>query len=82
MQNVDHSAGDFINLLQGLLRYDPASRLTAHEALKHPFLTEQSERRRWRSLVENTDSRYGSNLCLLFQKSLCAVHNVTKVPTA
>jgi dual-specificity kinase len=46
MQNVDHSAGDFIDLLQGLLRHDPASRLTAHEALKHPFLTEQSERRR------------------------------------
>ena len=45
MQNVDHSAGDFIDLLQGLLRYDPASRLTAQEALKHPFLTERSERR-------------------------------------
>jgi serine/threonine protein kinase len=46
MQNVDHSAGDFIDLLQGLLKHDPASRLTAQEALKHPFLTEKSERRR------------------------------------
>jgi serine/threonine protein kinase len=41
-----HSAGDLINLLQGLLSYDPASRLTAQEALEHPFLTERSERRR------------------------------------
>uniref|UniRef100_A0A0E0BSG5 dual-specificity kinase n=2 Tax=Oryza TaxID=4527 RepID=A0A0E0BSG5_9ORYZ len=46
MQNVDHSGGEFIDLLQGLLRYDPASRLTAQEALRHPFLRELSERRR------------------------------------
>ena len=46
MQNVDHSGGEFIDLLQGLLRYDPACRLTAQEALRHPFLREQSERRR------------------------------------
>ncbi|XP_062222870.1 serine/threonine-protein kinase AFC2-like isoform X1 [Phragmites australis] len=45
MQNVDQSAGDFIDLLQGLLKYDPASRLTAQEALAHPFLTGVSERR-------------------------------------
>jgi dual-specificity kinase len=45
MQNVDHSAGDFIHLLQGLLKYDPASRLTAQEALRHPFFTEGSEQR-------------------------------------
>uniref|UniRef100_A0A0D9XZ46 Protein kinase domain-containing protein n=1 Tax=Leersia perrieri TaxID=77586 RepID=A0A0D9XZ46_9ORYZ len=45
MQNVDHSGGEFIDLLQGLLRYDPASRLTAQEALRHPFLREQTERR-------------------------------------
>ncbi|CAL9149641.1 unnamed protein product [Musa hybrid cultivar] len=32
MQHSDHSAGDFIDLLQGLLRYDPA-------ALLHPFFT-------------------------------------------
>ncbi|XP_022856390.1 serine/threonine-protein kinase AFC1-like [Olea europaea var. sylvestris] len=37
MQHVDHSAGDLINLLQGLLRYDPAERLKAREALSHPF---------------------------------------------
>ncbi|KAG2659533.1 serine/threonine-protein kinase AFC2-like [Panicum virgatum] len=39
MQNVDQSAGDFIDLLQGLLKYDPANRLTAQEALRHPFFT-------------------------------------------
>ncbi|XP_039128119.1 serine/threonine-protein kinase AFC1-like isoform X2 [Dioscorea cayenensis subsp. rotundata] len=37
MQHVDHSAGELIDLLQGLLRYDPAERLKAHEALQHPF---------------------------------------------
>nr|CAB3450245.1 unnamed protein product [Digitaria exilis] len=46
MQNVDQSAGDFIDLLQGLLKYDPADRLTAQEALKHPFFMEGFERRR------------------------------------
>ncbi|XP_020245739.1 serine/threonine-protein kinase AFC2 isoform X2 [Asparagus officinalis] len=39
MQHVDHSAGDLIDLLQGLLKYDPANRLEAHEALRHPFFT-------------------------------------------
>ncbi|XP_061362174.1 serine/threonine-protein kinase AFC2-like isoform X3 [Gastrolobium bilobum] len=37
MQHVDHSAGDLIQLLQGLLRYDPFERLTARDALKHSF---------------------------------------------
>jgi dual-specificity kinase len=46
MQNVDQSAGDFIDLLQGLLKYDPANRLTAQEALRHSFFTEGLERRR------------------------------------
>ncbi|OEL22416.1 Serine/threonine-protein kinase AFC2 [Dichanthelium oligosanthes] len=46
MQNVDQSAGDFIDLLQGLLKYDPANRMTAQEALSHPFFTEGFERRR------------------------------------
>ncbi|KAG2652043.1 hypothetical protein PVAP13_1NG329500 [Panicum virgatum] len=46
MQNVDQSAGDFIDLLQGLLKYDPANRMTAQEALRHPFVTEGFERRR------------------------------------
>ncbi|KAJ4710983.1 Serine/threonine protein kinase [Melia azedarach] len=45
MQHVDHSAGYLIDLLQGLLRYDPSSRLTAHEALKHPFFTRDYYRR-------------------------------------
>ncbi|KAG1331386.1 Serine/threonine-protein kinase AFC3 [Cocos nucifera] len=39
MKHVDHSAGDLIDLLQGLLRYNPEERLTAHEALRHPFFT-------------------------------------------
>ncbi|XP_021743729.1 serine/threonine-protein kinase AFC2-like isoform X2 [Chenopodium quinoa] len=39
MQHVDHSAGDLIDLLQGLLHYDPTLRMTAREALRHPFLT-------------------------------------------
>eukprot|EP00261_Vitis_vinifera_P034226 XP_019075469.1 PREDICTED: serine/threonine-protein kinase AFC2 isoform X2 [Vitis vinifera] len=39
MQHVDHSAGDLIDLLQGLLRYDPSNRLTAQDALRHPFFT-------------------------------------------
>ncbi|KAG8641691.1 serine/threonine-protein kinase AFC2 isoform X2 [Manihot esculenta] len=45
MQHVDHSAGDIIDLLQGLLRYDPSNRLTAHEALRHPFFTRDHYRR-------------------------------------
>lgn len=39
MQHVDHSAGDLIDLLQGLLKYDPSERIKAREALKHPFFT-------------------------------------------
>jgi dual-specificity kinase len=39
MQHVDHSAGDLIDLVQGLLRYDPNERLKAREALGHPFFT-------------------------------------------
>ena len=39
MQHVDHSAGDLIDLLQGLLRYDPSNRLTPQDALRHPFFT-------------------------------------------
>ncbi|GFZ11995.1 LAMMER-type protein kinase AFC2 [Actinidia rufa] len=39
MQHLDHSAGDLIHLLQGLLKYDPTDRLTACEALRHPFFT-------------------------------------------
>ncbi|CAH9109881.1 unnamed protein product [Cuscuta epithymum] len=45
MQHVDHSAGDLINLLQGLLRYDPSERLTAREALRHPFFSRDHLRR-------------------------------------
>ncbi|XP_068637329.1 serine/threonine-protein kinase AFC1-like [Aristolochia californica] len=39
MQLVDHSAGDLIDLLQGLLEYDPDERLKAREALRHPIVT-------------------------------------------
>ncbi|CAN4124092.1 unnamed protein product [Withania somnifera] len=39
MQQVDHSAGDLIDLLQGLLRFDPSVRMTARDALRHPFFT-------------------------------------------
>ncbi|KAL9264095.1 Serine/threonine-protein kinase AFC2-like protein [Drosera capensis] len=45
MQHVDHSAGDLIHLLQGLLKYDPSQRLTAREALRHPFFTRDALRR-------------------------------------
>ncbi|KAG8376452.1 hypothetical protein BUALT_Bualt09G0064800 [Buddleja alternifolia] len=44
MQHVDHSAGDLIDLLQGLLRYDPLARLKAREALGHPFFTRDLRR--------------------------------------
>ncbi|KAL6507966.1 CAAX prenyl protease 1 [Orobanche gracilis] len=44
MQHVDHSAGDLIDLLQGLLRYDPADRFKAREALGHPFFTRDLRR--------------------------------------
>ncbi|KAL0805410.1 hypothetical protein Bca101_097901 [Brassica carinata] len=43
MQHVDHSAGDLIDLLLGLLRYDPTERLKAREALNHPFFTRSRE---------------------------------------
>ncbi|KAA3458247.1 serine/threonine-protein kinase AFC2 isoform X1 [Gossypium australe] len=45
MQHVDHSAGDLIHLLQGLLRYDPIDRLTAREALRHSFFSGDKFRR-------------------------------------
>lgn len=45
MQHVDHSAGDLIHLLQGLLKYDPAERMSAQEALRHPFFTRDHLRR-------------------------------------
>ncbi|KAL5711084.1 dual-specificity kinase [Ranunculus cassubicifolius] len=44
MQHVDHSAGDLIDLLQGLLRYDPMERINAREALRHPFFTRDMRR--------------------------------------
>ncbi|CAN6447468.1 unnamed protein product [Victoria cruziana] len=44
MLHVDHSAGELIDLLQGLLRYDPSERMTAREALKHPFFSREHRR--------------------------------------
>lgn len=40
MEHADHSAGSLIDLLQGLLKYEPSERLEAQEALRHPFFTE------------------------------------------
>ncbi|KAK8518065.1 hypothetical protein V6N12_017226 [Hibiscus sabdariffa] len=51
MQHVDHSAGDLIDLLQGLLRYDPAKRLTAREALRHPFFKRDHRRAKNKELA-------------------------------
>ncbi|KAF3956017.1 hypothetical protein CMV_018825 [Castanea mollissima] len=45
MEHVDHSAGDLIHLLQGLLRYDPLDRLKARDALRHPFFSRDHLRR-------------------------------------
>ncbi|KAG5379588.1 hypothetical protein IGI04_027430 [Brassica rapa subsp. trilocularis] len=54
MQHVDHSAGDLIDLLLGLLRYDPTERLKAREALNHPFFTRSREQRtRFISIMES-----------------------------
>ena len=36
-QHVDKSKTFLTDLLQGLLRFDPSERLTAREALNHPF---------------------------------------------
>jgi dual-specificity kinase len=44
MQHADHSAGLFIDLLQGLLKFEPSERLEALEALRHPFFREHSRR--------------------------------------
>jgi dual-specificity kinase len=44
MQHVDHSAGDFIDLLKRLLAYEPSARLTAEEALSHGFFTRHGNR--------------------------------------
>ncbi|CAI9094038.1 OLC1v1029682C1 [Oldenlandia corymbosa var. corymbosa] len=45
MKNADHSAGDLIRLLEGLLKFDPSQRLTAPEALRHPFFARDQYRR-------------------------------------
>ncbi|KAG0600875.1 hypothetical protein M758_11G067900 [Ceratodon purpureus] len=44
MHHVDHSGGLLIDLLQGLLKFEPSERLTAKEALKHPFFKESNRR--------------------------------------
>jgi len=43
MEHVDHSAGLLIDLLQGLLKFEPSERLKASEALSHPFFLEGSK---------------------------------------
>ncbi|GJQ99758.1 serine/threonine-protein kinase AFC1 [Tanacetum coccineum] len=54
MQHVDHSAGVLIDLLQGLLRFDPSERLKAREALRHPFFTRDIRRYGLASLIRET----------------------------
>eukprot|EP00850_Spirogloea_muscicola_P004530 SM000019S05074 [mRNA] locus=s19:737735:741346:- [translate_table: standard] len=44
MGHVEHSAGTLIDLLHGLLKFEPAERLPAKEALKHPFFKEPARR--------------------------------------
>jgi dual-specificity kinase len=44
MQHADHSAGLFIDLLQGLLKFESSECLKALEALRHPFFREDSIR--------------------------------------
>uniref|UniRef100_A0A453EZF7 Protein kinase domain-containing protein n=1 Tax=Aegilops tauschii subsp. strangulata TaxID=200361 RepID=A0A453EZF7_AEGTS len=36
-RNADHSKASLADLLYGLLRFEPSERLTAQEALDHPF---------------------------------------------
>lgn len=36
-RNADHSKVALVDLLYGLLRFEPSERLTAEEALDHPF---------------------------------------------
>ncbi|XP_059069061.1 serine/threonine-protein kinase AFC2 isoform X1 [Cryptomeria japonica] len=44
LPHVDHSVGllNLIDLLQSLLKFEPMERLTAQEALRHPFFTGDS----------------------------------------
>ncbi|XP_030464754.1 serine/threonine-protein kinase AFC3 [Syzygium oleosum] len=41
-QNADSSRSSLTNLLRGLLKYNPSERLTAHEALNHPFFKDMA----------------------------------------
>jgi dual-specificity kinase len=43
--HVDHSASELIDLIQGLLAYEPQQRTPAKEALKHPFFRESKSSR-------------------------------------
>ena len=40
MEHAYHSSGALIELLQGLLKYDPLKRLEAQESLRNPFFIE------------------------------------------
>ncbi|XP_059640339.1 serine/threonine-protein kinase AFC3 isoform X2 [Cornus florida] len=37
LQHVDYSRSSLVDLLHGLLKFDPSERLTARQALEHPF---------------------------------------------
>lgn len=41
-QNADSSRSSLTDLLRGLLKYNPSERLTAQEALKHPFFKDMA----------------------------------------
>jgi dual-specificity kinase len=41
-KHVDNTRSRFADLLYGLLAYDPSERLTANEALDHPFFKSSS----------------------------------------
>lgn len=44
MEHADHSAGLLIDLLEGLLKFDPLQRLKAEAALNHPFFAQEYRR--------------------------------------
>ncbi|GAQ88233.1 putative serine/threonine-protein kinase [Klebsormidium nitens] len=43
--SVDHSASELVDLIQGLLAYEPHERTPAKEALKHPFFRDSKSSR-------------------------------------
>lgn len=74
MQHVDHSAGVLIDLLHGLLKFEPSERMTAKEALKHSFFREPS-RRLWRILWKRAlEIRQARLVDMILPKAHTGVH--------